>query len=251
MQTTMTSALHDLGVRPETLTPSDRASLDRDGLLIIPGVLPPPLAAAMADRLDSIAAEEGPNAGKDFQVEKGATRLGTLINKDPLFDITFLHPRALAAVNHLMRGDFGLSSITGRAAQPGEGLQAIHRDNTTLPSANVLWAVSDFTPDNGPTRLIPGSHLYPGAPNELLQDPTAPHPDEIHCVVPAGTLIVINGKTWHGGTRNNTNRPRHLISAFFLPRGRYQPDSCRRLTPDSHQRLTRAALFVIDHEPPS
>ena len=63
-------------------------------------------------------------------------------------------------------------------------------------------------------------------------------------------MIVINGRTWHGGTNNNTSRPRHLVSAFFLPRGRYQTDSYRKLTPASHQRLGESARFVIDHENP-
>jgi len=244
----METALFDLGVRPGSLTDADRASLDREGCMIVPNVLPPALSAEMAARLDAIAAAEGEDAGKDFQVEKGATRLGSLINKDPVFDTCFLHPRGLAAVNHIMHGDFGLSSITGRAAMPGEGLQSLHRDNEALDSANVLWAVSDFTPDNGPTRLIPRSHLFPTAPGEAMADPVARHPDEIYVIVPAGTMIVINGRTWHSGTRNNTSRPRHLVSAFFLPRGRYQTDSHRKLTEASQQRLGDSAHFVIDHE---
>ncbi len=248
MQLQMTDALHELGVRPDTLTPSDRASLDRDGYMIVPNVLPPAQAAAMAERLDTLAVAEGENAGKDFHTEKGATRLGTLINKDPMFDICFLHPRGLAAVNYLMEGDFGLSSITGRAAQPGEGLQALHRDNS-VRCANVLWAVSDFTLENGPTRLVPGSHLHPQSPSEAMENAEARHPDEIYVIVPAGTLIIIHGWTWHGGTRNGTTCPRHLISAFFMPRGNYQSIAHRQLTQASQRRLSEAARFVIDHEP--
>jgi hypothetical protein len=251
MQMEMKTALKELGAGPETLGPADRTALDRDGYFIVPGLLSPVQAAAMAARLDAIAATEGENAGKDFQVEKGATRLGSLVNKDPIFDLCFLHPRALAAVNYLLRGDFGLSSITGRAAQPGEGHQGLHRDNPVHDSANVLWAVSDFTAENGPTRLVPGSHLFPTGPNEGMADPQARHPDEIHAIVPAGTLLVINGRTWHGGTRNGTTKPRHLISAFFLPRGKYQAESNRRLSEASRRRLSAAARFVLDHEEPS
>ena len=155
------SALAELGVRPDTLSDAERAGLDRDGYFVVPGLLPAEQAAALAARLDSIASEEGANAGKDFQQEKGATRLGTLINKDPAFDVCFPHPKGLAAVDHILRGDFGLSSITGRAAQPGEGHQGLHRDNAAFDSANVLWAISEFTLENGPTRLVPGSHLHP------------------------------------------------------------------------------------------
>lgn len=230
------------------MTPSDRESLDRKGFLIVPDALPPVLAATMASRLDALAAEEGDNAGKDFQVEKGATRLGTLINKDPVFDLCFLHPRALAAVNYLLRGDFGLSSITGRAAQPGEGHQALHRDNQDFDSANVLWTISDFTPENGPTRLVPGTHLHASTPQQAMVDSAGKHPEEIYLIAPAGTLLVINGRTWHGGTRNGTNRPRHLVSAFFMPRGHYQPEAHRRLNGESRQRLSESARYVIDFE---
>jgi hypothetical protein len=248
MQMQMTEALAALGAGPETLTESDRASLDRDGYMIVPDAIPTDVAAAMAQRLDEIAAEEGENAGKDFQIEKGATRLGTLINKGAIFDASFLHPRGLAAVNYIMHGDFGLSSITGRAAMPGAGDQGLHRDNPVYDSANVIWAVSDFTPQNGPTRLIPGSHRFPGGPDTMMADPKAKHPDEIYFIAKAGTLLVINGRTWHGGTRNGTDKPRHLISAFFLPRGKYQTEANRRLSEASRKRLSEAAKFVIDHE---
>ena len=247
MQMQMSDALSELGVRPDTLTDADRASLDRDGYFIVPGVLPTEQAAAMATRLDEIAAAEGEAAGKDFHTEKGTTRLGTLINKDPMFDITFLHPRGLAAVNYILQGNFGLSSITGRAAQPGEGHQPLHRDNHER-CANVLWAISEFTAQNGPTRLVPKSHLHPKGPAEAMEDAAAHHPDEIYVIVPAGSLIVINGWTWHGGTRNGTDKPRHLVSAFFMPRGNYQSISHRRLNDASYQRLSEAARFVIDHE---
>jgi hypothetical protein len=250
MQMEMSEALRELGVGPDTLTAADREGLDRDGYFIVPGVLPAAQATAMASRLDALGVEEGENAGKDFHTEKGTTRLGTLINKDPMFDVCFLHPRGLAAVNYILKENFGLSSITGRAAQPGEGHQGLHRDNH-VPCANVLWAVSEFTAKNGPTRLVPGSHLHPKGPTEAMEDAGAKHPDEIYVIVPAGSLIVINGWTWHGGTRNGTDRPRHLVSAFFMPRGNYQSIAQRRLSHASQERLSEAARFVIDHESPA
>lgn len=247
MQMQMDEALTELGVKANTLSEKDRASLDGEGFMIVPNVLPAAQAATMAARLDALGIEEGEEAGKDFHTEKGTTRLGTLINKDPIFDVCFLHPLGLAAVNHVMAGNFGLSSITGRAAQPGDGHQVLHRDNS-VPCANVLWAVSEFTAKNGPTRLVPKSHLFPTSPEKAMEDPKATHPDETYAIVPAGSLIVINGWTWHGGTRNGTEKPRHLVSAFFMPRGTYQDIAKRKLSVASQKRLSDAARFVIDHE---
>ena len=81
-----------------------------------------------------------------------------------------------------------------------------------------------------------------------MANPQDRHPEKIYMVVPAGTLVVINGRTWHGGTRNRTGRPRHLVSAFFLPRGKHQTEAHRRLSADSRQRLSAAARSVIDFE---
>lgn len=243
----MTEALQELGVNHDALTTAEAAQLDRQGYVVVRGVLPPAQAAAMAARLDALAVEEGEAAGTDFHTEKGTTRLGSLVNKSPLFDVCFSHPRALAAVAHIMGEDFGLSSITGRAAQPGEGHQALHRDGAG-PCANALWVVSDFTEENGPTRLVPGSHLSDKTPAEGMTDPTAPHPDQLRIIAPAGTLVVINGWTWHGGTRNGTAHARHLVSAFFTRRGQYQGISNRKINPATQGRLNQAALHVLDHE---
>lgn len=242
----MAETLRELGVSKSTLTTEEANLLERDGYVVMPGVLSKQQSAEMAARLDALAIEEGDNAGKDFQIEMGATRLGSLVNKDELFDICFTHPRALAAVAHVMGEDFGLSSITGRAAQPGEGHQALHRDNSGR-CANALWIVSDFTAHNGPTRIVPGSHKGDKAPGETLPDPIATHPDEQLLIAPAGSLVVINGWTWHGGTRNNSLQPRHLVSAFFTRRNQYQ-DCPRQINHATHVRLSQPAFHVLDHD---
>jgi ectoine hydroxylase-related dioxygenase (phytanoyl-CoA dioxygenase family) len=248
MKNTLKEMLEALGVTESTLSREEAAFLDENGYVVMPGVLSTEQAAQMAARLDSIAAEEGEQAGTDFHTEYGTTRLGALVNKDPMFDVCFTHPRALAAVAHIMGDDFGLSSITGRAAQPGEGHQGLHRDDQDH-CANALWVVSDFTEENGPTRLVPGSHRSTQAPHEGMADPLDSHPDEILLFAPAGTLVVIDGYTWHGGTKNNSSEPRHLVSAFFTQRDKYQGFAHRKVNESTRQRLSKAALYVLDHEP--
>ena len=41
---------------------------------------------------------------------------------------------------------------------------------------NTVWMLDDFTPDNGATRMIPGSHKWGKRPQDVLADPEAPHP---------------------------------------------------------------------------
>jgi ectoine hydroxylase-related dioxygenase (phytanoyl-CoA dioxygenase family) len=244
---TTQNALAELGVTPHTLTPDEAATLDRDGYVVIPNILTPAQVNTIAARLIALGQEEGDAAGKDFQVEKGTLRLGSLVNKSDLFDTCFLHPKVLAGANRIMGDDFGLSSITSRSAKPGEGHQAFHRDTQLPAGLNALWLISDFTPNNGPTRLIPGSHLRHDNPGSIITDLNAHHPDEKKLIAPAGSLALIHAHLWHSGTRNNSDKPRHLISAFWLPRGHYQPEAQRTLTLQAHDRLSDAARFVIDH----
>jgi len=244
---TTPEALRELGAMPDLLSGADKERLDRDGFILFPDVLSRSTARLLAARLDELAALKGDQAGRDFQTEAGTTRLGSFVNKDARFDVCFSHPPVLAAVAHVMGDDFGLSSITGRVANAGEGHQALHRDSSHR-SANALWILSDFSEQNGATRLVLGSHLFPRTPAEAMDDPHAPHPDEIKLVAPAGTPVVINGYIWHGGTRNQRREPRHLVSAFWTPRGLYQECSDRLLSASTASRLSVAQRYVLDHD---
>src|SRR5262249_7699066 len=153
--------------------------------------------------------------------EAGADRLADLVNKGALFEVCFAHPHVLAAVAHVLGGDLKLSSINGRNALPGQGNQWLHADHEEPPEpdgyhgCNTAWLLDDFTPENGATRLVPGSHRSGRLPQDALPDPGEPHPDEIKAVAPAGSVLVFNGHVWHSGTDNRTERPRRALFAFF------------------------------------
>src|SRR5690242_2301609 len=104
---TIQQALADLGATNSTLSSEEKTALDRDGFIQMRGLISRDAARDLANRLDAIAAAEGDSAGLDFHTEKGATRLGALINKDHAFDVCFLHPKALAIVAYITGGNFG------------------------------------------------------------------------------------------------------------------------------------------------
>lgn len=245
-------ALKALGVCGGSLSAEEIEQLDRDGYLPLAGILGVNQVAQMCARLDELMALEGENAGKEVHQEKGADRLSDLINKDPMFDICFTHPRVLAAISHVLNGDLKLSSLNSRAALPGQGLQALHVDwDGPVPPGefhvcNSIWLLDDFTEENGATRVVPGSHLWEKTPRQPMDDPSAPHPEEVLLTAPAGTVVIFNSHTWHGGTLNRTDRRRRALHSYFCRRKQPQQlDQRRYIRRETYDRLSPAARFTL------
>ena len=255
------TALYTLGVREETLSAGEKRSLDEDGFLPLPGILTPAQVQALRNRLQELEDEEGEHAGKEVHQEDGTDRLANLANKDPLFDQVWANPKVLAAMAHVLDGDLKLSSLNARAALPGHGLQALHCDGSHSSAnfapvlkegrrrynvCNSIWLLSDFTPDNGATRLVPGSHLFGVDPGEGMEDPKAPHPDEILVQGEAGTVFVFNAFTWHGGTVNRSDSPRRALHCYYCRRGLTpQTDQRGLLRPETAARISEAQRVVL------
>ena len=224
-----------------------------EGYLPLTDLLAADQVAALRARVQALIAEESDKAGLEFAQEPGTQRLSNLVDKDPLFEICFSHPRVLAAVNHVLNGDFKLSSLNSRAALPGEGLQALHADwsRGVEPGAfqvcNSIWLLVDFTETNGATRVVPGSHRSGRVPQEAMADPRARHPDEILLTAKAGTVVVFNSHTWHGGTVNRTGKPRYALHSYFTRRQHEQQvDQAAFLSDATRSRLSPAQRFILD-----
>ncbi len=219
--------LRQLGVRDDTLTDHERAQLDELGYVRLEGIMSLELVDAIRARQEQLLSEEGDKAGVEVHREQGTDRLSDLINKDPLYHIVISHPRILAAIAHVLHGDLKLSSLNSRAALPGLGLQGLHADWGRLDTpgdyqvCNSLWLLDDYTPTNGATRVVPGTHRGTQLPPDVMSDPSSAHPDEILLQGKVGDVLVMNSHTWHGGTRNLTDRPRRVMHGYFCRR--HQP----------------------------
>ena len=58
-------------------------------------------------------------------------------------------------------------------------------------ASNSCWLLDDFTPENGATRLVPGTHRGTQVPSDVMTDPSAPHPDEKVLRGKAGDVVVV------------------------------------------------------------
>jgi ectoine hydroxylase-related dioxygenase (phytanoyl-CoA dioxygenase family) len=247
----MADALAELGVTDSTVGADVKERLDRDGYAPLAGVLSDEQATRMRARLAELTVAEGDRAGIEVHQEAGTDRLADLVNKDPVFEVCFTHPRVLACIAHVL-GEFKLSSLNSRAALPGQGRQALHAEGGPAGPGpyqvcNSIWLLDDFTIDNGATRVVPGSHRLTVSVRDVMADPAAAHPDEVKLTAPAGTVVVFNSHLWHGGTLNRTSRSRRAVHSYFTRRGnRQQLDQQKYIRPETLARLGPAARFILD-----
>lgn len=249
----MQTALAHFGVDDTTLSSEEKAFLDQNGYLPLANLLSPQQVQALATCLEELAAAEGDQAGLEAHQEAGTTRLANIVDKGTIFEVCFTHPRILAAMAHVLQKDFKLSSLNARFALPGEGLQHLHADwRGGVPPGefevcNSIWLLDDFTTENGATRVVPGSHNWGKAPRDLMEDPKATHPKEILLTAPAGTVVIFNSHTWHGGTLNRTDKPRRAMHSYFTRRHNDQQTNQRKyLAPETVARLSEAARYILD-----
>jgi len=257
----MNEMLHQLGVREDTLTYQEKAFLDEYGYLVLGQILTTQQLDVLRNRFQEILDAEAEKAGIELldskhirhPKEEGVDRLADLVNKDPLFDIFYTYPRVLAGIAHVLGQEIKLSALNFRAALPGFGLQQLHVDwhETVAVGAykvcNSIWLLDDFSVANGATRLVPGSHKHGVLPQGVLQDPFAPHPNEIILEARAGTVVIFNSHTWHGGTINKTDKPRRAVHSYFCQHTQpQQVDQKRYLRKDTLARISEAARALLD-----
>jgi ectoine hydroxylase-related dioxygenase (phytanoyl-CoA dioxygenase family) len=189
------------------LTAEVNAFVEQDGYAIIRDVIDPATCAQLIAEVDRVEREfEVPFGNNDFEGFQ-TRRIFNLIARGPRFRELVLNQTMLSTIEALLGDDFLLSGTTSMHIGPGETNQRLHADDgmISLPRPHpatmitTLWALSEFTKDNGATRLIPGSHK---------EESIAPSSDE-HCTsflaeMPAGSVLVLHGSTWHGGGPNTT-----------------------------------------------
>jgi ectoine hydroxylase-related dioxygenase (phytanoyl-CoA dioxygenase family) len=235
------------------MTLDEQRQLDDEGYVVLHGCMEPGLLHALRTRILELFDQEGERAGSEFKTEEHAHRLANLVNKGEVFRRAIVLPEVIERVRHVLGEDCKLSSLNARSADPNTDVgQPLHVDMGAIPDekgywvCNTVWMLDDFTRDNGPTRMIPGSHKWGTRPQDVLADPFAPHPQEVLLTGKAGSIAVMNAHLWHGGTANHTAAPRLAMHGFYCrrdkPQQQYQkqlldPAVQTSLTPDLRRAL--------------
>jgi ectoine hydroxylase-related dioxygenase (phytanoyl-CoA dioxygenase family) len=235
------------------MTELEKQSLDRDGYIVLEGFMSGELLDVLRRRVEELFIEEGERAGSEFKQEPQSRRLANLVDKGEVFERAIAMPAVLERVAHVLGRQFKLSSLNVRSANPhSDWVQPLHADAGAVADeqgywvCNTVWMLDDFTSENGAIRAVPGSHQWRKLPQQVLEDPKAPHPEEVLVTGKAGTVVVMNAHMWHGGTANRTAAHRRAMHAFYTrwdkPQQQYQkkllqPEVQRRLSPELRKLL--------------
>ena len=181
-------------------------ALERDGCVVVEHFIDPAKVAALKDEL-APHREQTPTGRNDFE-GFDTRRIYALFAKTRGFDELAIDPLLLGVLDAVL-GHYQLSGPVGIDIGPGESPQGLHRDDIVYPIPwphqqvvlNTMWALDDFTADNGATVIVPGSHRT--APDEMPDPATA-----IAATMPAGSVMFYVGTVWHGGGANRTDERR-------------------------------------------
>jgi ectoine hydroxylase-related dioxygenase (phytanoyl-CoA dioxygenase family) len=101
---------------------------------------------------------------------------------------------------------------------PDSPSQAIHRDQWAFdfyefPSdyhvqCNTIWAMTDFTEENGATRLIPGSQDWPNSFEHTIDE-------SVPAEMSKGSCLLYTGKVYHGGGANRSDTVRTGLNITY------------------------------------
>ncbi|MDX2378319.1 MAG: phytanoyl-CoA dioxygenase family protein [Acidimicrobiia bacterium] len=174
--------------------------------------------------LDRLADEASPliaasAAGRDDYDGRRTRRTGALIARCPAARELVMNPLVVASVgrflSHASAVQLHLTQII--TIEPGETQQHLHRDQMAFDlfpfpadyhvQCNTLWALTDFTVENGATHVCPGT--------SAMSDDAAAEVQSLQAEMERGSVFLYDGKVLHGGGANRSTGPRQGVNLTY------------------------------------
>jgi ectoine hydroxylase-related dioxygenase (phytanoyl-CoA dioxygenase family) len=194
------------------------AALAQDGAAIVDQLI-------TAKTVDTVAEELRPwidatRFGPDDFSGRRTKRTGGLVGRSQGCRDLVMNPLVLATakkvLSHAMSFQLHLTQVI--AIGPGEPAQPIHRDQWAFDffpfpkgyevQCNTLWAMTDFTEQNGATRVVPGSNHF----DDKLQ---FREKDSVPAEMTKGSVLFYTGAVYHGGGANRSDATRVGINITY------------------------------------
>lgn len=191
---------------------ADVETLERQGYVIIPNLL-------TAEHVESIRNDITPlldRAGRNNFEGHKTQRVYNVLEQTRAIDALAVHPRITGLLDTLFQPNYLLSQAQIINILPGEAAQPLHYDDGFYPverprppfGAATVWAIDEFTADNGATVVIPESH-------KLGQEIVTDRNLAIPATMPAGSVVFFLGTLWHGGGANPSDNPRLAVTCQY------------------------------------
>jgi ectoine hydroxylase-related dioxygenase (phytanoyl-CoA dioxygenase family) len=177
-----------------------------------------------ADLLDRVERESGPYidasaTGRDEYDGRHTRRTGMLIARCPAARELVMHPIVVdtvkAFLSHVTAVQLHLTQIISIA--PGETQQKLHRDQIAFDffpfpvgyhvQCNTMWALTDFTAQNGATHILPGT--------SVLNDEEGLRVAGLQAEMDRGSVLFYDGKVLHGGGANRSHVVRKGVNITY------------------------------------
>jgi len=191
--------------------------IERDGYCVLENVVDADLLDAIQEGVARAARDRDTRpADNDFE-GRATNRVYNLLAYGAPFDAIPAHDAVLPVVESVLDPGCLISSLSSIEIGPGESSQPIHADDQVIalprphPAVvcNTMWAISDFSEENGATRIVPGSHKADHAPEYGAEF------DSVPAEMSRGSVLVWNGSLWHGGGANRTDAARLGIAMNY------------------------------------
>ncbi len=222
---------------------TDREQLHRDGFALLRRTIP-------AEWLDELRAafDAGVKPSDRWPVPRGWDWRHSLLDLDPKVQAVCRLPKMLAVAGELIGERFFLAQVEGREPLAGGGHQKLHRDLSAQRPGDTVSALAyfdDYGPDNGATRIVPGSH------RRAQDEPPFDFDDESRSVQlsgSAGDILVFDADLVHAGSLNPTGGRRRSILIGYFAEPRYashlETVNLRSIRMDTAERFDPSGLAL-------
>jgi ectoine hydroxylase-related dioxygenase (phytanoyl-CoA dioxygenase family) len=261
MNTVQSLVLQELDTKRNSLT-EILAVLAQDGGVIVHNMLSPQVVANLLSELapQSETSQVGPKSDNENvnhfwgQQTKRFTRLAQ--RSQTFADEVLVHPILTGVADELLKpycASYWMNTGQMMIVMPGGAPQYMHRDSDDWPAMcsptappcqiSCMFALSDFTTENGATRVAPGSHLWSDYSRQATDD------EITQAVMPAGSGMIYLGKTLHSAGANKTeNEPRFGMHLSYVL-GWLTPEEagCLGVTEDRAKTFTKQQQQLLGY----
>jgi ectoine hydroxylase-related dioxygenase (phytanoyl-CoA dioxygenase family) len=238
------------------------AVLAQDGGVIVHNMLSPQVVANLLSELapQSETSQVGPKSSNENvnhfwgQQTKRFTRLAQ--RSQTFADEVLVHPTLTGVADELLKpycASYWMNTGQMMIVMPGGAPQYMHRDSDDWPAMcsptappcqiSCMFALSDFTTENGATRVAPGSHLWSDYSRQATDD------EITQAVMPAGSGMIYLGKTLHSAGANKTESEARFGMHLSYVLGWLTPEEagCLGVTEDRAKTFTKQQQQLLGY----